>query len=219
MSLPFTQADFFAVMAAYNEAVWPAQILLELAALVIIWLTLRRTANAGAWTAGVIAVLWAWTGIAYHWTFFAAINKAAWVFGAICLTAALAFAWFGVVRRRIAVSNHLGREGLFGWALIGFALVVYPALNVVLGHRYPVLPTFGLPCPTTIFTVGVLLLMTRETPRWVYVGPAIWSAIGASAAFLLGVYADVGLVACGIAALWAIASGRRVIRGPMHAAH
>jgi hypothetical protein len=35
------------------------------------------------WVATVLALLWLWTGIAYHWLAFAAINRAAWVFGAL----------------------------------------------------------------------------------------------------------------------------------------
>ena len=217
MGLPFSQTEFFAVMAAYNEAVWPAQIALELAALAIVALALRRPANAGAWTSAILAVLWAWTGVAYHWAFFARINPAAWAFGAICLAAAVAFAWFGVVRRRIVISPQPGARGALGWALVGFALVVYPALCVVTGHPYPTLPTFGLPCPTTIFTVGVLLLGSRESPRSVYVVPALWSAVGASAAFLLGVYADLGLLASGLIAVWAVVSAGRSGRTPAHA--
>ena len=217
MSLPFSQTEFFAVLAAYNLAVWPAQIVLELGALTVVWLVLRRSPDAGVWTSAVLAVLWAWTGIAYHWAFFTTINPAAWAFGALCLAAAVAFAWFGVVRRSIVLSPRFGRRALLGWAFVAFAIVLYPALSIATGHRYPELPTFGLPCPTTIFTVGVLMLATRETPRSVYVGPAIWSAIGASAAFLLSVYADLGLLLSGAAAGWAIVSATRSAGRPLPA--
>jgi len=204
MNLPFTSSEFFEVMAAYNRGVWPAQVALELSAVAVVWLALRRPASAGVWVSAILASLWTWTGLAYHWAFFTGINKAAWAFGALCLAGATSFAWFGVARHRIKVSFELGRRGLVGWMLVAFALVLYPALGVVVGHRYPAFPTFGLPCPTTIFTVGVLLLMRPDTPRWVYVAPLIWSAVGASAAFLLGVYQDLGLVASGLAAAWAV---------------
>jgi hypothetical protein len=209
MNLPFTKREFFEAMAAYNQAVWPAQVALELMAVAVVWLALRRAASAGMWVSAILALLWAWTGIAYHWVFFSAINQAAWAFGAICLAGAAGFARYGVVRRRIDVSPVWGGRGTFGWVLIAFALVVYPALGVLVGHRYPAFPTFGLPCPTTVFTVGVLLLMRAETPRSVYAAALIWSVIGASAAFLLGVYQDLGLVASGLAAAWAMRSGPR----------
>lgn len=90
--------------------------------------------------------------------------------------------------------------------LIAFALVIYPAIGKLVGHDYPASPTFGLPCPTTIFTVGVLLLTKATTPRWVYVAPVLWSMIGSAAAFLLGVYQDLGLLVAGFVALWAMFS-------------
>ena len=83
------------------------------------------------------------------------------------------------------------------WGLIVYALT-YPAINA-LDHRSLLrIPTFGLPCPTTIFTAGVLML---ATPRcWsLSVVPVIWAAIGGSATFLLGVYADAALPIAGIA--------------------
>ena len=36
MNLPFTQSEFFEVMAAYNQAVWPAQVALEVSAVAVV---------------------------------------------------------------------------------------------------------------------------------------------------------------------------------------
>jgi hypothetical protein len=57
---------------------------------------------------------------------------------------------------------------------------------------------FGVPCPTTIFTAGILML---ARPRiWpLSVIPVLWSAIGGSAAFLFGVAADLVLPIAGLA--------------------
>jgi Family of unknown function (DUF6064) len=80
--LPFTRSDFFSVFANYNEAVWPAQI----AAYLVVGLSVLALAGpSGISEKGIliaVAAMWAWTGIAYHWLFFSAINKAAFVFGA-----------------------------------------------------------------------------------------------------------------------------------------
>jgi len=49
----------------------------------------------------------------------------------------------------------------------------------------------------TIFTAGVLMLATPRS--WsLSILPMIWSAIGGTAAFLLGVHADVALPIAGI---------------------
>jgi Family of unknown function (DUF6064) len=87
--------------------------------------------------------------------------------------------------------------GSLACGLIVYSLA-YPAINAFDHRSLLRIPTFGLPCPTTIFTVGVLML---ATPRcWsLSVVPVIWAAIGGSATFLLGVYADVALPIAGIA--------------------
>jgi hypothetical protein len=55
---------------------------------------------------------------------------------------------------------------------------------------------FGVtPCPTTIFTFGVLLLSARPLPALLLVIPLAWAAIGGSAAVLLGVREDLTLTA------------------------
>ena len=87
--------------------------------------------------------------------------------------------------------------GTGGAALIVFALVIYPILAYVAGHRFPATPTFGLPCPTTILTLGLLLWADPPRPWSVLVIPLAWSALGASAAVQLGVWEDFGLVAAG----------------------
>ena len=77
--------------------------------------------------------------------------------------------------------------------------MLYPAIARAEGHAFPRLPTFGVPCPTTILTIGFLLAADRSLPRLVAVIPLVWAVIGGSAAFLLGVRADLMLVAAGIA--------------------
>ena len=80
--------------------------------------------------------------------------------------------------------------------MIAFATLIYPAWGAFAGHSYPATPLFGVaPCPTTIFTVGVLLLGNWRAVRWLLIIPAIWSLIGGSAAILLQVPQDAGLLA------------------------
>ena len=204
MELPFTRAQFFEAMAAYNESTWPAQFALELAALAVLWLVLRRPRHADRAVAAVLAGLWAWMGVAYHWLFFAPVNPAAWLFGAVFLLEAMALWWFGSMKGRLKLGGWEAGRPLTGWALVLFALVVYPLIGWLAGHRYPAFPTFGLPCPTTIFTIGVLLWAEPRGSRWLHAVPLAWTLVGSTAAFLLDVYGDLGLVVAGLASLWAM---------------
>ena len=84
-----------------------------------------------------------------------------------------------------------------GLALIVYAMVAYPLLGMAFGHGYPQAPMFGLvPCPTTIFTFGMLLLAARPKRLLLWL-PLVWSAIGFFAAVKFGICEDVGLLVAG----------------------
>jgi len=201
MKIPFTTEQFFAVFAQYNLAVWPMQVVLNLAALGAVVLLLRPRPWTSRVIAGILSIFWLWMAVVYHFIFFTAINPAAWLFGILFLAGGLWFVWTGVIRDQIPFRFQGGIRSWAGGLLIVFALIVYPLLGQVFGHRYPAVPTFGLPCPTTIFTIGLLLFAAAPRPRSVFAGPLIWAAVGSFAAFQLGVFQDLGLLVAGLVGL------------------
>jgi hypothetical protein len=94
--------------------------------------------------------------------------------------------------------------------------VLYPLLGIASGHAYPRAPTFGVtPCPTAIFTFGVLLLAQGAVPARLLVLPTLWAAVGVSAAVQLGVREDLGLAAAAVLAAGFLYVERRSgVRGP-----
>ncbi len=81
---------------------------------------------------------------------------------------------------------------------VAYHVLVYPLLGMALGHTYPRAPLFGLvPCPTTIFTFGMLLLAARPKRLLLWL-PLVWSAIGFFAAVKFGIREDIGLLLAGI---------------------
>jgi hypothetical protein len=199
MGLPFTEDQFFAVFRDYNEAVWPAPVVLAVLALVAVALALRPRPWSGAVVSAILALLWGWAAIAYHLAFFARVNPLAPAFAALSAAGAVVFLWLGVVRRRLRFRPLRGWRTAVGLALVAYALVAYPTLSAAAGHPYPAMPTFGLPCPTTLFTVGILGLLEPPYPWLVFLVPVLWSLVGAQAAFLLGVPQDLALlVAAGV---------------------
>jgi hypothetical protein len=73
-------------------------------------------------------------------------------------------------------------------------------LGYFLGHVYPHSPTFGAPCPTVIFTFGLLLWTDKKLPKYLLGIPLLWSLLGISAAVQWGVLEDVMLLISGLAA-------------------
>jgi hypothetical protein len=195
MQLPFSTEQFFDLFAAYNGALWPAVVLLWVAsALAGVWLLTSRRSH-DRWISGLLAVHWGWSAVAYHGVFFTRINPAAWLFAAMFLLQAALFVWSGVIRGQLSFESRSTTWRPIGLSLVAYALL-YPAINVVEHGSVLRIPVFGVPCPTTIFTVGLLVLATSRS-RALAIVPIIWSAIGGSAAFLLGVSADYMLPVAG----------------------
>lgn len=208
--VPFSAAEFFAVFSAYNQAVWPAQVfLVAIAGLAVAFLFVSRPWAARLVTLA-LAVLWVWTGVAYHFLHFSRVTPAAWLFGSLFVVEGLLLAWAGS-RGALKYEPRADAASAVAGLLITYALVIYPVLGTLTGHEYPATPTFGAPCPMVIFTFGALLTTRSRVPVRLLIVPFAWGMIGVSAAVRFGVVQDVGLVlAAVIATPWLILRGRRV---------
>ncbi len=208
MELPFTAEQFFGVFRAYNTALWPVQLCLQVLAMLAIVLVMWPRSWSGVGVSAILAVLWGWMGMAYHLAFFTSISPPAYAFAAMFVAGAFVFLWQGVVRRRLEFRWQAGARSVMALLLVVYALVVYPAWSHFAGRPYLDTPTFGLPCPTTIFTMGLLACLVRPYPRGVLMVPVLWSLVGVQAAFLLSVPQDLGLAVVAIVGLVLIARAR-----------
>lgn len=207
--IPFTVDQFLNVFARYNIAVWPGQLVLYGIALCAIGLAIQRSSDFSRGIACLLSVLWLWSGIVYHLIFFSRINSAAYIFGGLFIFQALLFIYAGMLKRKMSFSFPRGSYGIIGGLFLVYALVIYPVLSFKLGHRYPMTPTFGVPCPNIIFTFGMFLWIRREVPLYVTIIPLLWSLLGLSAALSLGMKEDFGLVVTGVASFFLIVRRNR----------
>lgn len=208
--LPFTSGQFFAVFAAYNEAIWPTQIAAYLLGVIAVALLFWNPPGADRIIVAIVAAMWLWTGATYHALFFSAINKAAYIFAALFIIQGGYLIYAGLHRGQLRFGHRSRPLNWTGVALMTYAAILYPLIGLSTGHRYPAIPMFGVtPCPVTIFTLGLLLLATPPLSRRLLVIPLIWSLIGGSAAFLLHVPQDWLLLASGVITVPLIALGNR----------
>jgi hypothetical protein len=214
--MPFSKEQFFDVFIRYNLQVWPLQIAAFGAAVIIILLFWLKPRGSGAAILGILAAMWLVNGVGYHWLNFSTINPAARVFAAGFVLQALLLSVAAFARPPMEFRLAPGTASAFGVACIAFALFFYPAFGWLAGHRYPAVPVFGIaPCPTTIFTIGVLLQGQWTRVRWLLVIPGLWGALGGSASFLLGVPQDYALFAALIGLVFVAAGhwrGRNSVR-------
>ena len=199
MNIPFSIDDFLNVFKVYNESVWPIQVILNIVAFALIILTFKKFKHSDKVITLVLSFLWMWMGVAYHLILFTKINIAAYAFAAIFILQSMFFLYAGIKGKFIFLLDK-NNKSILGLIFIFYALIFYPLLGNYLGHSYPLKPTFGLPCPTTIFTFGILLIVKNKIPPY-YLGiPIIWSIVGFTAALKLGMCEDIGLFITGIVA-------------------
>jgi len=211
MKLPFTVEEFFYVFERYNLSLWPFQFVLYVLALAILFCIFWSSPRTDKVVFFILAFLWFWMGVVYHIIYFSSINRAAYLFGVLFIIQGLIFLYSGVVRKAIALHPRFDRFSIIGAILIIYAMIGYPILGHILGHIYPQAPTFGVPCPTTIFTFGVLLFSSKRVSWHMLLIPFLWSIVGFFAAVSLYVKEDFVLAIAGFISTFVLV--RRKPRG------
>ena len=166
--------------------------------LIAVFAAITKYRLANTIIASVLGFLWLWMGIVYNLIYFTAINKGAYMFGVLFVVQGILILYAVFYKKSISFRFKSDAHGIAGLIMITFALVVYPILGYILGHVYPASPTFGLPCPTTIFTLGILLWTDKRLPLVLVIIPLIWSIVGFSAASSLGMKEDISLLIAGV---------------------
>jgi Family of unknown function (DUF6064) len=192
--IPFTTEQFLWIFEKYNQAIYPIQFVLILVAIIVIFLAASPKPSRNKIISGLLGLLWLWTGIVYHLIFFTVISPPAYLFGTLFIIQGLLFLYEGVARNRLSFRASRRFDGILGAVFIAYALVIYPLIGYALGRIFPSTPTFGTPCPTTIFTFGLLLWADRKISLSLLIVPVLWSIVGTSAALSFGVKEDFGLL-------------------------
>jgi hypothetical protein len=198
MKIPFTTDEFLGVFERYNESIWPLQLVFFGLAVYACFSIVRKASHTINFVFSLLAFFWIWMGVFYHLIFFSQINKAANIFGILFIAQGLMFLYYGAYRQRIKLEVARDVPGVLGFVFVVYALIGYPLLGGLTGHVYPAAPTFGVPCPTTIFTFGILLFAQKRVPWYLLIIPFLWSLLGFSAAINLSVPQDYGLVIAGV---------------------
>jgi len=150
--------------------------------------------------------------VVYHLAFLAKLTAAAVVFAVAFVVEGGLFASLAFGRRTLVYTPRRNAPGIVGIVLIEYALIGYPLVGYLVGHGYPAAPTFGVPCPTTIFTFGVLLWSIGPMARRLAVIPTLWAVVGMSAVVNMGMVEDVGLLVAALVAAPFIFGSRRPAR-------
>jgi hypothetical protein len=195
--LSFNLEEFLGVLERFNKDIWPLQILIYVLGIFVLFLLIRKNKYSDRIILAILALLWLWNGIIFCPFYWATTYKYAYLFGALFILQGIIFL-VGVFKPNISF-GHLNRlNTAVGIVFIIYAMAGYQLLGYSLGHVYPEFFPFGLvPCPTAIFTFGVLLITNKKIPGYYLLIPAIFAA-GGFLAVSKGVFEDIGLIIAGL---------------------
>ena len=200
MKMPFTTEQFFSVFESYNLSVFPAQIVILLAGVFLLFFSLSERAGKNKTIGGILGLLWIWMGLIYHIIFFAPLNPPAYMFGALFIFQGILFFSETYKRKKLIFRFTGSFSGYLALFFILFGLIIYPVISYILSGSLIKIISFGLPCPTTIATFGFLILAKENLSKYMVIIPATWAFIGTTAAFSFGVYQDLLLIISAVAA-------------------
>ncbi|HEU4515188.1 MAG TPA: DUF6064 family protein [Nocardioidaceae bacterium] len=195
--------DLLVLFSRYNPAVWPGHVVAYLLGMLVLALVrFRPGRTTDGIVAGFLAATWLWLGVVFHGIYAAQVAAVlSAVYATLFVVQAGLFARAAAVRS-LRFGRGSGLSGWVGWGSLAYALVLYPALAVALGHGWPEIPLLGMaPCPSAIATFGLLLLARPPVPRHLLAIPLVWAVMAPLAAVGRGVYEDIGLFVVGVVAV------------------
>jgi hypothetical protein len=196
MNLSIDLDRLLSVFGAYNLAIWPIQVFAYLAGLVALYSASKQTRFSNNIAAGILSFFWMWTGVVFCMFYWAPTYPMAYAFGVLFIAQGLVFL-LNAIKPGISFGARRNQFTIIGAFFIAYAMVLYPLLGSFFGHVYPRSLPFGLvPCPTSVFTIGLLMMTNKKVHRHVLVIPAIWS-ICAVVPVVSGIYEDAGLILAG----------------------
>ena len=143
---------------------------------------------------------WLWVGVPFNRFYSRPTYSMAIAFVVLYVIEAGLLVVTGVFKQSLSYRPRAEACGVVGALRVPYRMVGYPVIEYLLGRGYPSLLPFGLvPCPLTVFALGLFLWTDRRLPWYVLVIPFLYSLSGVLPVSLC-IVEDLGLVAGGLVA-------------------
>jgi len=197
-----TLERFLDYTSNYNLDLYPSQYLMLGLGLLAILTVFFRSKHSSRFISAILAFFYGWIGIQFYIVYFKEFMPMPIVFATLFIVQALIFILEGTVRNRISFQFKADLYGFTGALLIIYGIFGYQALEYILGRGYPEILAFGMfPCPTVIFSLGILLWTGKKFPSYILIIPLIHALSGFIPAFMIGIIEDIGLIISGLLTL------------------
>jgi hypothetical protein len=189
--------EFLLVLESYNLDIWPLQIISYVLILLVLFISLKPTKYSSRILLAILSFFWLFTGIVFCFIYWAPSHIFGYIFGICCSMQGLLFL-YSLIRSDIIIAPPDKTNIFIGILFILYAMIGYQFLGFYLDHIYPKFFPVGLvPCPTTILTFGLFVIINTRIPIKYIAIPFVISLGGFLAAYN-GIYEDIGLIAVGI---------------------
>jgi hypothetical protein len=167
--------QFFAMFAQANTAVWPTQVAWYMLAIAAMILAIRPFSGSSRLIAGFLAAYYLWLAIVFFGIYYPPLNDHSHAYAAMFALGGALFLLAGVIRQDLEFRPRWELMSVVGGVFMLYALA-YPVIDELTGHYFPAAPVFGVaPCPSAIYTAGLLLWTRPGMPIYVIVVPLVWS--------------------------------------------
>lgn len=194
-----TGEQLLEAVAAYNQAIWPMQIIGYVLAGITVFLAFKKPVWVSRINFAVLAFFWLWVALMYWIASAGPGFPIGYVFLLFFLIEGGLFL-LQAIKPKLAFGTYNQLHTIGGLTMILYTMFGYPLLAIFLDHPYPQASLIGLtPCPLTLYTFGLLLLTRSAIPVHVLIIPLFWTVSGALW-ISIGMWEDVGMVLGGIIA-------------------
>ena len=194
-----TLERFLDYAGTYNQDLYPSQYLMLGLGFIAMLMAFIPVARFSRYISFILCLFYGWIGIQFYLVYFREFMPVPIIFAILFMMQALLFLVEGTIRNRINFRFKADLYGLAGALLILYAVFGYQALEYMLGRGYPQILSFGMfPCPTVIFTLGILLWTAGKIPFYVLILPLLYALSGFIPVFVIGINEDIGLIISGL---------------------
>jgi hypothetical protein len=197
-------------MGAYNEATFPVQIIMIIAAAVLTYLVFAKTsAKVNTLMKIFLSFAFAWNGIVFFLIF--AWSVASAFFSALFIIVAILFA-MDIFKKKIEFRFPIIKWQKYLTVFLILLVFLYPVIGTALGHSYTKTCMPMAPCPLTVFAIALVAAAIPQVDRKVYAFLLLWAIMGLPKCLgALDCYEDCILFAAGVYGLVLLVKNWKII--------
>jgi hypothetical protein len=193
----FDLQEFLKVLENYNQDIWPLQVLAYFLGVIVLLHSFKKGNLSNKFILVILSIFWIWTGLVFSTFYWAPTYEFAYSFSVLFIVQGILFLT-ALSKSNFSVHFKSNLYSIIGLIFIFYAMFGYQILGYFIGHVYPKYFPFGLvPCPTTIFTIGLFLMANRKIPVYLVIIPLL-AALAGIVAVSNGIWEDIGLIVAGL---------------------